>query len=259
MNTSFDLYPEERRDRILDRLSQDGRVSVAELSRQFGVSEVTIRGDLQTLADKNLIFRTHGGAVPATGRMFDISLTRRRQQQIDEKGRIGRAGADLVRDGDAIFLDSSSTALAIAQNLKSHRHLTIITNSLAIAQEMLDADNIPVVMLGGTLRRDTASLVGESWLEPVKRFNIEKGFFGAHGLNIPEGLTDVSEAEADVKRPLVTFCRQRIAVLDATKWGRVGLASFAAVNDFQCVLSDTRAPREMVDAVRSLGIEVILV
>jgi len=254
-----DLFLQERRERILDQVSQDGRVSVTALSRAFSVSEVTIRGDLQALADQNLIVRTHGGAVPATGRYYDLSLTRRRQQQIDEKGRIGQAGAELVRDGDAIFLDSSSTALSIAQRLKFHRHLTIITNSLVIAQDMLDATGATVVLLGGTLRRDTASLVGEQWLEPLKKYNIQKGFFGAHGLNIPEGLTDVSEAEAEVKRPLIAVCRQSIAVIDATKWGRVGLASFAGTKDINCVISDKRAPQPMVEAVRSLGIEVILV
>jgi DeoR/GlpR family transcriptional regulator of sugar metabolism len=259
VNEVPDLFPQERRERILDRISLDGRVSVTELSRLFAVSEVTIRGDLQSLADQNLVVRTHGGAVAASGRYYDLSLTRRREQQIDEKVRIGQAGAALVQDGDAIFLDSSSTALSIAQHLKSHRHLTIITNSLVIAQDMLDANDVTVVMLGGTLRRDTASLVGEPWLEPLGKYNIQKGFYGAHGLNVPEGLTDVSEAEADVKRPLVAMCRQNVAVIDATKWGRVGLASFAGMKDINCVISDERAPQDIVDAVRSLGIEVILV
>ena len=259
MSVTHDLFPHERREKILDQISQDGRVSVTELSQLFSVSEVTIRGDLQTLAGQNLIVRTHGGAVPATGRYYDLSLTRRRQQQIDEKGRIGQAGAELVNNGDAIFLDSSSTALSIAQHLKLRRHLTIITNSLVIAQDLLDATDVTVVMLGGTLRHDTASLVGEQWLEPLRKYNIQKGFFGAHGLNIPEGLTDVSEAEADVKRPLVAMCRQSVAVIDATKWGRVGLASFAGTKDIDCVLSDEHAPRPMVEAVRALGIEVILV
>ena len=90
-------------------------------------------------------------------------------------------------DGDAVFLDSSSTALAIAQHLKSHHHLTIVTNSVAIVQEMLDANHIAVVMMGGTLRRDTASLVGDSWLEPLKKYNIEKGFFGANWAKHPGG------------------------------------------------------------------------
>lgn len=259
MGTSRDLYLEERQQEILKRVNQQGRASVAELGRQFGVSEVTIRSDLQALAERNLVLRTHGGAVPATRGLYDLSLALRRQRQAQEKGRIGGAGAALVADGDAIFLDSSSTALAIAQRLKDRRHLTIITNSLAVAQEMLDAPGVTVVTPGGTLRRDTASLVGTDGLEMLRKYNIQKGFFGAHGINCPEGLTDVSADEADVKRPLVAMCRQVIAVLDATKWGQVGLASFADLEQVDSVITDVDAPPDLVNQVRSSGIEVILV
>jgi DeoR/GlpR family transcriptional regulator of sugar metabolism len=234
-------------------------VSVSELSQLFGVSEVTIRADLQALADDNLLVRTHGGAVPAGRGLPDISLSMRRQQQVTEKSRIGEAGATLVADGDAIFLDTSSTALAIAQRLKEHRHLTIISNSLAIAQELLDAPGITVVMPGGTLRRETASLIGPEGIDLLRKFNIQKGFFGAHGLSVPEGLTDVSAAEAEVKRPLVAMCRQVVAVLDATKWGRVGLASFARLDEIDTVITDSHAPQERIAEIRAHGIDVLVV
>lgn len=253
-----ELFLEERRQEILRRVDEAGRVSVGELSQQLGVSEVTIRADLQALAEQNLIVRTHGGAIPANN-MVDLALTLRRQRQVQEKSRIGQTGAALVRDGDAIFLDSSSTALAIVQHLKQHRHLTIITNSLVITQEMQDTPGVRVVMTGGTLQRETASLVGLDGLEMLRKFNIQKGFFGAHGLNLPEGLTDVSADEAEVKRALVEMCRQTIAVLDATKWGRVGLASFARPDQLDTVITNADAPGELVEAVRAVGIEVVVV
>jgi DeoR/GlpR family transcriptional regulator of sugar metabolism len=259
MGTSRDLYLEERRQEILKQINQQGRVSVTELGQQFGVSEVTIRSDLQALAERNLVVRTHGGAVPTTRGLYDLSLALRRQRQVQEKDRIGEAGAALVADGDAIFLDSSSTALAIAQRLKHHRHLTIITNSLAVAQEMLEAPGVTVVTSGGTLRRDTASLVGTDGLDMLRKYNVQKGFFGAHGINIPEGLTDVSADEAEVKRPLVVMCRQVIAVLDATKWGQVGVASFAGLEEIDTVITDCHAPADLVEQVRALGVEVVLV
>jgi DeoR/GlpR family transcriptional regulator of sugar metabolism len=256
--TSKDLYLEERRQEILRRVDQAGRVSVGELSQQLGVSEVTIRADLQALAEQSLIIRTHGGAIPTNG-MYDLALVMRRQRQVQEKSRIGQAAAALVLDGDAIFLDSSSTALAIVQHLKNHRHLTIITNSLVIAQEMQDTPGVGVVMSGGTLQRETASLIGVDGLEMLRKFNIQKGFFGAHGLNLPEGLTDVSADEAEVKRAMVEMCRRTIAVLDATKWGRVGLASFAQPEQLNTVITDADAPADLVEAVRAAGIEVIVV
>ena len=172
-----DLFLEERRQEILDRINQAGRASVADLSQQFGVSEVTIRADLQALSERNLVVRTHGGAISSIRGPYELSLATRRQQQVVEKGRIGAAAAAMVADGDAIFLDSSSTALAIAQNLKNCRDLTVITNGLTIAQELIDAHGVLVVLIGGTLRRETASLVGGDAPEGLRRFNIRKGFF----------------------------------------------------------------------------------
>lgn len=254
-----ELSVAERRQEILARVNQAGRVAVAELSQEFGVSEVTIRNDLQALADSSLLLRTHGGAIPFSAGLQYLSLSLRRQQQVQEKAHIGAAAAGLVADGDAIILDSSSTALAIAPYLKQHRYLTVITNALAVAQEFMDAAGVTVVVIGGTLRRDTASLVGTAGLEIVRRFNVQRGFFGAHGITLAEGLTDVSADEADVKRPLVAMCREVVAVLDATKWGRVGVASFADIAQLHTVITDRHAPAEMAAAVRAAGVQVVQV
>jgi DeoR/GlpR family transcriptional regulator of sugar metabolism len=254
-----DLYPAERRQEIVKRINDCGRASVVELAGQFGVSEVTIRADLQALAARNLVVRTHGGAVPAGRGLHELSLADRTQQQVSEKDRIGAAGAALVSNDNAIILDASSTALAIARHLKHRRDLTIFTNSIAIAHEMLDAPGVTVVMPGGTLRRDMASLTGGNGLEPLQGFNIQKGFFGAHGLSVPEGLTDVSLPEAEIKRKLVAMCREVIAVVDSTKWGHFGLASFAALQVITHVITDVQAPADLVEQVRALGIQVTLV
>lgn len=250
---------QERRHDILDRVQRDGRASVSELSQAFDVSEVTIRGDLQALADQGLLVRTHGGAIPANRLSRDLSLVLRRQQQVLAKDHIGEAGAAQIEDGDAIFLDSSSTALAIARHLAQHRFVTVVTNSLAIVQELTDYANVEVVAPGGRLRRDTFSLVGVDSLDMLRQYNIQKGFFGAHGITLEEGLTDVSADEADVKRAMAGMCRQVFAVLDATKWGRVGLASFAPLSQIDTIITDCDAPAELVRQVRSAGVEVIQV
>ena len=126
-----------------------------------------MRADLQSLADRKLLVRTHGGAVPAANGMGELALVLRRQRQVKEKGRIGAAGAQLIEDGDAIFLDSSSTSLAIAHHLKEHRHLTVITNGLEVARELFDAPGVELVMVGGVLQRATASLVGAHGLDAI--------------------------------------------------------------------------------------------
>lgn len=232
---------------------------MTDLSQRFGVSEVTIRADLHALAERNLIVRTHGGAVPANQGMTELALVLRRQRQVRQKWLIGQAGAAMIQNGDAVFLDSSSTSLAIAHQLNEHRHLTVVSNSLEVARELFDAPGVEVVLVGGILQRETASLIGGYGLEDLRRYNLQKGFFGAHGIDLDHGLTDVSGEEAAIKRPFVELCSQVIAVVDATKWGRSGVASFAKLNEIDCVISDHAAPTDLVNEVRAFGIELILV
>jgi DeoR/GlpR family transcriptional regulator of sugar metabolism len=258
MEIISDLYPAERQQHILAHIHRNGRASVLELSQMFGVSEVTIRADLQALASEDLILRTHGGAVPAA-RPPELSLTLRRQQQVDAKERIGAAAAEFVANGDAVFLDASSTALALARALRQRRDLTILTHSLVVAQSMLDASGVTVVMTGGTLQRETVSLMGTDGLAILRKYNLKAGFFGAHGLSFPEGLTDVSAGEAEVKRQVVIMCRQVVALIDATKWGRVGPASFAQPRDLHVIITDTQAPAGLVQQAHALGTRVLQV
>ena len=253
------MFLEERRQEILKFVAQRGRASVTELSERFNVSDVTIRADLQALADRALIVRTHGGAIPPVNSIYELSLNRRRQQQQEEKQRIGQTASLMIAAGEAVFLDSSSTVLTLVPYIKQKRDLTVVTNSLVIAQEMLSAPNISVVMPGGTLHPDTVSLSDPLGLSLLNRYNIARGFFGAYGLSLSVGLTDVTATEAEVKRPLVAMCRQVIVVLDGKKWGREGAAPYANLEDVDIIITDSSAPPEMVREVRALGIQVNLV
>jgi DeoR/GlpR family transcriptional regulator of sugar metabolism len=123
----------------------------------------------------------------------------------------------------------------------------------------LDAPGISVVMTGGALQRDTVSLMGTDGLAILRKYNIKTGFFGAHGLSFPEGLTDVSTGEAEVKRLVVSMCRQVVALIDATKWGQVGPASFARPEDLNIIVTDAKAPDDLVAQARALGTKVIQV
>ena len=252
------LYPEERRSAILQKVYRERRVTVSSLAEAFGVSEVTIRTDLQTLEGQALIVRTHGGALVA-GLLPEAALTLRRQLQTAQKERIGKTAATLVLDGEAIFLDTSSTALVLATHLRERHGLTLITNSIAIAQTLFSAVGVTVVIPGGVLQRDTASLIGTEGLSMLRRYNIRKGFFGAHGVSPAVGLTDVYESEAEVKRGVFLLCHERIAIIDGTKWGRVGAASFARLEDLDAIITDGTAPDGLVEKVRSMGIDIKIV
>ncbi len=253
------LFRPERQQEILSLIQQRGRVSVGDLAAHFLVSEVTVRADLQDLAERKLIVRTHGGAVCSPRTLQELSLADRRRRQVGEKDRIGAAGAAMVGDNEALILDCSSTALAVARHLPRHLPLTVLTNSLAIALELSDSPAMKVFLPGGTLRRDMGSITGGFGLEAFEGFHIQKGFFGAFGISITEGLTDSSPEEAELRRRLVRMCAQVIAVVDYSKWGRVGLASSAGLREIHTIITDRQAPADMVKKAKKMGVGVRLV
>jgi DeoR family transcriptional regulator of aga operon len=252
------LFQQERREQIIALLAHRGRVSVADLSEQFGVSQATIRADLDALAAEHLLTRTHGGALALDQDRLELSFDFRRRLHATQKSAIGAAAAALVEDGEAIILDASTTALAVAAQIKEHRELTVLTNSISIALELLHVPGIAILMPGGFLRRDSVSMVGDEGHDFIEKFNFQKGFFGAKGLTLQEGLTDVNSAEVAVKRDLVARARQVIAIVDSSKWGRVGFASFASIDQVDCIITDEGGPPDMITALREAGVDVVI-
>jgi len=253
------LFLQERLDQIATLVREQGRVSVAELSERFGVTPVTIRNDLTTLEQQGLLVRTHGGAMVDPTMGLEPAFALRQKLHAAEKERIGRAAAALVQDGDTIAFDASTTAWQVARHVKERRELTVVTNGLYIALEFLNLPGVTVVMPGGTLRGASASLVGDQGADCLERYHVQKGFFGARGLTLEEGLTDVNQYEVALKRRMTEISREVIAVVDASKWGQVALASFAPLDQVDRVIADTAAPAEMVAALGERGIEVTLV
>jgi len=254
------LSAPERQREILILLRQQKRVSVTDLSHHFDVSAVTIRADLSELKRRRLLTRTHGGAMlPEPIIEPEPVFAQRRLAHREEKQRIGAAAAALVHDGEAIALDASTSALAVAEQIKDRRELTVVTNGLMIAIELAYAPGISVMMSGGILRSEAFSLVGSMGNDCLTRLNISKGLFGARGLTIDEGLTDVDSFEVEMKRTLVAACREVIAVVDSSKWGHLAVASFASLDQLDRAIADAAAPADMVAELRARGIEVTLV
>jgi DeoR/GlpR family transcriptional regulator of sugar metabolism len=254
------LFLQERLDQIVTLLQKEGRVSVADLSDHFGVSAVTIRNDLTSLQQQGLLVRTHGGAVTRPDLNMELpAFSLRKELHLAEKERIGQAAAALVRDGDSIALDASTTAWQIAHHLKDRRELTVVTNGLFVALEFLDSPGVTVVMPGGSLRAASASLVGELGACILERYHVQKGFFGAGGFTFEEGLTDTSQYEVELKQRMVERSKEVIAIVDSSKWGQVTFASLASIAQLDRVISDDAAPAEMVRDLQQRGIEVTLV
>jgi DeoR/GlpR family transcriptional regulator of sugar metabolism len=254
------LFVQERLDQIASLLQDQGRVAVVDLSRHFGVSAVTIRNDLATLEQQGLLLRTHGGAVakPSLG-MEPVAFALRKELHLAEKERIGRTAAALVRDGDSIVLDASTTAWQVARHLKGRRELTVITNGLFIALEFIDSPGVTVVMPGGSLRPASASLVGDAGACILERYHVQRGFFGAGGFTLEEGLTDTNQYEVELKQRMLARSKEVIAIVDSSKWGEVTFAPLASVEQLDRVITDDGAPANMVAALREQGIDISLV
>ncbi len=252
------LLPEERLSQIASLVAERQAMTVAELSERFDVSAATIRSDLDELERRGLLLRTHGGAVRVDRNGREFSLPVRERSQVEQKGRIGAAAAAMIRDGDAIALDASTTALQIARRIRDRRELTVVTSSLMVALELVESEGITVVMPGGVLDRNTVSLVGALGTETLAKCNAGKGFFGVRGLTL-HGLTDIDSYEAELKRSLISVTREVTIVADSSKWGRVALVSLMPWSGVHRVISDQGAPPAMVEALRARGVEVVLV
>ncbi len=256
------LFTPERRQQIVRMLEEEQRVTVPELSQHFAVSEVTIRKDLTWLEAQGQVVRTHGGAIlassdsAATG---EIDFDKRARLQTEQKERIGEAAASYVQDGETIALDASTTALAMAPFLKTKRELTVVTNGVRTGMELIQIPTVSVLMLGGMLRQESFSLVGTWGRAVLQQVNISKAFVGARGLTAGEGLTDVNGEEVELKRAIVHAAKEVIAVIDASKWDQVTLATFCPLERLTRIITDTQAPAHLVKQVRKLGIEVLLV
>ncbi len=248
----------ERRQAIIAALEEAGQLSVAELSQRFGVTEVTIRADLQALSEQGLVQRVRGGAM-ATTALPELSYDVRKQLHAAQKTRIGKMAATLIRNGDTIAIDASTTAQAITPHLQHLAELTVITNSLKVAMALLVYPQIHVLMPGVSLRRESISLVGPIENSAIADIHIRLGFFGARGFTLQEGLTDVNLDEVRTKRELVARCRHVIGVIDAHKWGQVATATFASLDQIDTIITDSDAPEHMVEDVRARGVRVILV
>jgi DeoR/GlpR family transcriptional regulator of sugar metabolism len=258
--TTERLFLQERLDQILVVLQHQGRVSVSELREQFGVSAVTIRNDLTTLEQRGRLLRTHGGAMLKPDLSTEpLAFALRKDLHQSEKERIGYAAAALVRDGESIALDASTTAWHIARHLKDRQELIVVTNGLFVALEFLNSPAVTVVMPGGSLRASSASLVGDRGASILDRYHVQKGFFGAGGFTLEEGLTDTNQYEVELKQRMVERSKEVIAIVDSSKWGQVTFAALASVDQLDRVIADDGAPSDIVAALRERGIEVTLV
>ena len=249
----------ERMQKVLQRLETTDFLSVSELASSFSVSEVTIRSDLASLARDGLVARVRGGARALQRGESEVAFDLRLRIESDRKRAIARAAAGLVEEGEAVALDSSTTAYYLALELRAKRELVVVTNGLLIAAALADAAGITVLVTGGMLRLSAMSLVGDFGAQVLRTTRINKGFLGARGLSLERGLLDLNPDEVRIKHAMADACEQVYGILDGTKWHRSALLSFATTDVTHGIVTDSSAPLEEVEAWRERGIDVTVV
>ncbi len=250
----------QRHRQILERVTEDGSVRVTELAQWLDVTEETVRRDLRTLSDQGRLTRTHGGAVALDhqdGRV-DLPFDQRHGTHVAAKAAIARAAASLIRPGQVIALDASSTAGQLAK-LIPDQPLTVVTNSLFVCSTLATRPRIEVVCTGGTLDADAMAFYGLHAQRTLERLNIETLFFSARGIDLDRGLSEANDRHAAIKQRMIESSQRRVLMADASK---IGLAStvfygHAAVADRLVVEpTDDPAKREALDTLADRGVEV---
>ena len=245
----------EREKKIIGLLAQDAAISVSRLSEQLRVSAVTIRSNLNSLAQKGIIMRTRGGASPA----FHPNVIVRQGLMTAEKNRIAQAAAALIDDGDTIMIEAGTTTSLVARYLLGKRDIRIVTNSTLILPFARTNPGIHLTMIGGEFRPATESLVGPLALKELDRFHVRLAFVGTDGFTMVNGLTAHQVEGAEIVRKMAERSETNVLVADSSKYGQRGFVKVLPITDMDKLIIDRGLSEKTIQELDEAGIELILV
>ena len=255
-NSTRKLLSPEREKLIMDSLN-GGICTIAELSARLGVSEATVRRDLQSLEDQRLVRRVHGGAEPVrrTGAGEPL-FNEKTSLNASEKELIAERALDYIQDNDAIFLDGGSTVLALARKLHKRKNLTVVTNSLMAASELMETSH-RLILLGGEFRARSRTLVGPLTSRILESLAIHTAFLGTMGFTVESGISTSDPNEAYTKELVMKRAGQVILLADSSKLGTPSLAASGSVEDIDLIISDQNVSSDIITRLAKKHIEVI--
>lgn len=250
------LLTAEREQRILDLLRQRKVMTVAELGQEIHVSPATIRRDLQSMHERKLLQRVRGGATLRPMNRTEPVFQNKQTQNAEAKERIAQAALELIEDHDRIYLDGGSTVLMLARLLDQREDLTVVTNSLMAAAELMTSPH-RLILVGGEFRRLSRTLVGPLTAATIDSIHVDKAFMGTIGFTLNEGMTTTDANEAFTKQCVMNIANQVILLADGSKLGVPSFARSGAPDSVDALITETIAP-ELKKDVEALGIEVIV-
>ena len=261
VSNSKRLLAEERRRKILELLEREGRVTVSNLVREFDTSSVTVRGDLDLLAKSGALVRSHGGAVRTLDPVRDYPVSFKETIHHGEKVRIGEAAARLLKPNQTAIIDSGTTTLQLARQIKllKLKNLTVVTHALNIASELSDSPALTLIMIGGILRQVSDSFVGPQAERMIMELHADHLFLGVDGLDPEIGLTTPDILEAQLNNLMIKVSSEVTVLADASKIGRRSLSPIGSIASIHRLITDNRVAPEIVRAFESKGIQVLVV
>ena len=250
------MFSIERKQRIEELIKQKNSVGVNELANEFDVSESTIRRDLQEMESKGLLIRTHGGAMEVSRLDYEMSFKEKETENISDKQKIGEIAAAMIIDGDTIILDSGTTTLEIAKRITA-KSVTVITNSIDIALEISNKENIELIVAGGSLRHTTRAMVGPLAETVFRNFRVDKAFIGVNGISIKNGFTTANFLEAQLKKTIIKVAGKAIIVADRSKFNKVCFSIIGELKEASSIITANSLEKEILNKFKDLDVDII--
>ena len=248
----------ERRRYILDQIAKDGFVKVAELAKTLGVTQVTIRKDLNHLETYGALQRAHGSAIQPVQQNTDPGLNVQKLINSEQKQKIAEAAVSLIKSDDSIFLASGSTITVFAENLKPKGKLNVVSISVNISAHLGDIPGITVMQVGGVLYGNTLSVLGAEASKTIENLYCSKVFFGVDGIDPEYGLTCGTGEEASITQKMIQSAQTSIVLCDSSKLGQRGFARICEVGDIDILITDNGLPMEARQRIEDMGVKLII-
>ncbi|MGN0150576.1 MAG: DeoR/GlpR family DNA-binding transcription regulator [Clostridia bacterium] len=250
----------ERRNQIEQIIIKNKSVLVVELAKKFDVTTETIRGDLEKLEKQGVLVRTYGGATLVDNSGTELAITERDVINYEGKQRIGQRAAELIKDGETIFLDASTSAWHLARCIKDKFGITVITNADKIVSELSDCNDIHVICTGGQLTARNMSFVGRTAEKTIREnYYANKFFFSCKGITLGRGLVDSSEAEAEIKKAMLDCSESAVFLCDKNKIGRLGVPQISGLDRIDCLVTDAKLTEEWTNELANADVKLITV
>jgi DeoR family transcriptional regulator, fructose operon transcriptional repressor len=251
------VFKEERLNKVLKLLEENGRVTVKEAMEFLDVSADTIRRDFSHLSGKGLVFRTHGGIMSTESVSFDPGMAEKVVQHQSEKESIAKKTAELIHDSEVLIIDPGTTTEGIVKYLGEKKNLTVLTNALNIAVESVQR-GINTIIMGGVIRQSVLSIIGPDAIEMIRHYQADKLIMGVSGLSLSKGLMTPNRMEAEIKKELIKVANQVIIVADHSKLHKTALCSFGSLKDIDVLVTDSGVDEDLIKRLKEYEIEVIL-